>query len=192
MGMIYQQLETYITNVPPGSVFVEIGSGKYEGSTIELDRLAGLYQSKLITVDVISDAQQRWSTQLAHTEFVVDDGGSWAKNYKGPPIACLYLDNFDYIWNIGENDNLHINRQVVEYANRGVQMTNQNCQINHMTQMIYLYTHLLDDSVVMFDDTYLMNDCWVGKCGPAVVYLLSLGWKILLQTTDTGVILKRT
>jgi hypothetical protein len=194
MGMIFKKLESYITHVPVGSVFVEIGSDRYEGSTAELDRLAGVYQSKLITVDMLPEAQNRLSGQLTNTEFVIDDGKQWAINYQGPPIACLYLDNFDYNWDINENSNMYIHKQIADYAERGVQMTNQNCQIEHLAQMIYLYTHLLPDAVVMFDDTYLYNDCWIGKCGPAVVYLQALGWKILNHTTDSGcgIILKRS
>jgi hypothetical protein len=192
MGMIYQKIESYISHVPSGSVFVEIGSDRYEGSTAELDRLAGLYQSKLITVDILPEARHRLADQLTNTEFVIDDGKQWAMNYQGPSIACLYLDNFDYIWNTMENTNIHIHKQIEDYAARGVQMTNQNCQIEHLTQLIYLYPHLLPDSVVMFDDTYLHNDCWTGKCGPGVVYLQAQGWKILEHTTDTGVILKRS
>lgn len=190
--MIFQQLERHITQVHSGSVFVEIGSDRYEGSTTELDRLAGVYQTRLITVDILPNARQRLSRQLINTEFVVADGAQWARNYDGPPIACLYLDNFDYMWNINEKyTNEHIKRQVEDYANMGIQMTNQNCQQQHMSQMVGLYPHLAQDAVVMFDDTYLLNDCWIGKCGPCVVYLQALGWTVIEQTRDTGVIMKK-
>lgn len=188
--MIFKKLESCISNVPAGSVFVEIGSDRFEGSTAELDRLAGSYQTKLITVDILPEARQRLSGQLVNTEFVVASGRSWAKLYQGPPISVLYLDNFDYIWDTKEN-NPHIYRQVADYASRGIQMTNQTCQIEHMAQMIHLYPHLTTDAVVMFDDTYRINDCWVGKCGPCVVYLLSQGYEILHTTTDCGVIMKK-
>lgn len=190
--MIFQRLERHITHVPGGSVFVEIGSDRYEGSTAELDRLAGLYLTRLITVDILPEAKCRLGGQLLNTEFVITNGTTWARGYQGPLIACLYLDNFDYMWNVNERyTNEHIRRQAEDYAKMGMEMTNQRCQQEHMTQMISLYPFLSKHAVVMFDDTYQINDCWVGKCGPAVVYLLAQGWNIVEQTRDTGVIMKK-
>ena len=190
--MIFQRLERHITDVPTGSVFVEIGSDRYEGSTAELDRLAGVYKTRSITVDILPEAKQRLSGQLLNTEFVVADGAQWAQHYQGPSIACLYLDNFDYMWNVDERyTNEQIKRQAEDYAKMGMRMTNQNCQQQHMSQMISLYPHLTQDAVVMFDDTYMINDCWIGKCGPCVVYLTALGWTVVEQTQDTGVIMKK-
>jgi hypothetical protein len=73
----------------------------------------------------------------------------------------------------------------------GFEMNNNNCQIEHMSQLLYLYPHLTSDATVVFDDTYRINECWVGKCGPGVIYLQAQGWKILEHTTDAGVILRR-
>jgi len=190
MGTIFRKLESCIVDPMVGSVFVEIGSDRGEGSTRELDRLAGKYQTRLITVDVLPSAQQHLSSELSNTEFVIASGSKWARAYQGSPISCLYLDNFDYIWDINEN-HIPTQHQMAEYANRGETMTNQNSQIEHMAQMLALYPHLTPDAVVMFDDTYQVNDCWIGKCGPAVVFLQAQGWGIVERTTDCGVILKR-
>ena len=189
--MIFKKLESYVTDIPAGSVFVEIGSDRYEGSTTELDRLAGIHHTKLITVDVLPDAKQRLEHQLINTEFVISDGRIWANQYTGPAIACLYLDNFDYNWDINNHENF-VSKQITEYSQRGVSMNNQMCQIEHMAQLLALYKHLTPDAVVMFDDTYQYNDCWIGKCGPAVIYLLTQGWKILAQSSDCGAIMKKT
>lgn len=189
MGAIFRKLESYIA-AEPGSVFVEIGSDRGEGSTYELDRLAGLHNTKLITVDVLTTAKQHFESQLSHTDFVIASGGTWAQKYSGPPISVLYLDNFDYNWDINE-DHKPTKIQMAEYASRGETMNNQNSQVEHMTQMLALYSHLTADAVVMFDDTYQVNDCWIGKCGPAVVYLLACGWEVVHRTTDCGVILTR-
>lgn len=77
------------------------------------------------------------------------------------------------------------------YSNMGMVMDNQNCQTIHMSQMLSLYPHLEQDAVVMFDDTYKINDCWVGKCGGAVLFLLAHGWRIEKHTTDCGVLMIR-
>lgn len=190
MGTIFKKLESHIIDPAPGSVFVEIGSDRGEGSTRELDRLAKLHQTRLTTVDVLDNAQRHLACELTNTDFVIATGSEWARQYSGPPISCLYLDNFDYIWDINENHR-PTQLQMAEYADRGKTMTNQNSQIEHMAQMLALYPHLAPNAVVMFDDTYQINDCWIGKCGPAVVFLQAQGWSIIERTTDCGVILKK-
>lgn len=193
MGTIFRKLEQVLCAPESGSVFVEIGSDRYEGSTAELDRLAKIYGLRLISVDIVADSQQRLSQQLTNTEFVIDVGSAWALSYSGPGISCLYLDNFDYIWDINSDPISHVptRQQMQQYAERGQVMTNQNCQAEHMKQMLALYPYLSPNAVVMFDDTYKINDCWIGKCGPAVVFLLAQGWQIVADSLDCGVILSR-
>jgi hypothetical protein len=191
MGKIYQSIASYMPENPKG-VFVEIGSERGEGSTISLNNLAAQYNTKLISVDINSDAKQTYANQLANTEFIVASGGKWAREFSTSwtDIALLYLDNFDYIWDI-DNVSPAIRIQMSEYAGQGIAMNNQNCQAEHMQQIIALRTCLSPDAVVVFDDTYCYNDCWIGKCGPAVVYLQAHGWSVVHQTIDCGVIMKR-
>jgi hypothetical protein len=191
MGKIYQSIASYLPEKSTG-VFVEIGSERGEGSTISLNSLAGQHNTKLISVDINTDAKQRYEHQLNHTEFVVATGSTWARDFSTVPsdIALLYLDNFDYIWDIN-NVSPAIKMQMHEYAGQGIVMNNQNCQAEHMRQIIALRTCLAPDAVVVFDDTYCYNDCWIGKCGPAVVYMQAHGWSVVHQTLDCGVIMKR-
>jgi hypothetical protein len=191
MGKIYQSIASYLPENPVG-VFVEIGSERGEGSTIALNNLAAQYNTKLISVDINPDAKQTYANQLVNTEFVVASGSVWARDFSTVPsnIALLYLDNFDYIWDI-DNVSPAIRMQMHEYAGQGIVMTNQNCQAEHMRQIIALKTCLSPDAVVVFDDTYCYNDCWIGKCGPAVVYMQAHGWSVVYQSYDCGVIMKR-
>jgi hypothetical protein len=191
MGKVYQSIVNYLPEKTTG-VFVEIGSERWEGSTIWLDRLAGQCMTKLISVDIKSDAQQRYSNQLTNTEFVVAPGSTWAKQFASTPadIAVLYLDNFDYIWDVN-NITAEIQKQIQEYSGQGITMNNQNCQAEHMRQVVALRHCLAPNAIVAFDDTYCHNDCWIGKCGPAVVYLQAHGWSVVHQTVDCGVIMKR-
>ena len=176
----------------PVGVFVEIGSERGEGSTISLNNLAAQYNTKLISVDIDPTAKQIYADQLTNTEFVVESGSSWAKEFSSnwTDIALLYLDNFDYIWDI-DCVSPAIQVQMRQYASRGITMTNQNCQAEHMQQIIALRQCLAPNALVVFDDTYCYNDCWIGKCGPAVVYLQAYGWEVVHQTLDCGVIMKR-
>jgi len=192
MGKVYQHIGTYLKQGSTG-VFVEIGSDRGEGSTQWLDALAAERKTKLISVDVSNKAQSHWADKLSDTKFVVESGSVWASEfaYDWTDIAVLYLDNFDYIWDINEIRPA-IKLQMAEYADRGVAMTNQACQTEHLKQLMLLYSCLSPGAVVAFDDTYCYNDCWIGKCGPAVVYLLACGWKVVHQTLDCGVILTKT
>lgn len=191
MGKIYQSISSYLPEKPVG-VFVEIGSERGEGSTVFLNNLAAQYNTKLISVDISSDAKRRYEQQLDHTEFVVAPGSAWAKEFatNWTDIAVLYLDNFDYVWDIN-NVSTDIHRQIQDYAGQGIVMNNQNCQAEHMRQIVALRSCLAPNAVVVFDDTYCYNDCWIGKCGPAVVYLQAHGWSIVHQTLDCGVIMKK-
>ena len=191
MGRVYQHIGNYLESNTTG-VFVEIGSDRGEGSTAWLDALAKDHNTKLITVDISPKAKGHLESQLPDTEFVVQSGSDWADDFyeSGQGIAVLYLDNFDYIWDINEVRPA-IKLQMADYANRGIPMTNQACQIEHLKQLMLLYPCLVQDAVVAFDDTYCYNDCWIGKCGPAVVYLLACGWEVVHQTIDCGVVLTR-
>ena len=191
MGRVYQHIGTYLEPTANG-VFVEIGSDRGEGSTQWLDALAADHGKKLITVDVNVKAKSRWETKFVNTEFVIQSGTDWAKSFAQSytDIDALYLDNFDYIWDINDVRPA-IQLQMAEYAERGIAMTNQACQIEHLSQLMALYHCLTPKAVVAFDDTYCYNDCWIGKCGPAVVYLQAHGWSVVHQTLDCGVIMKR-
>jgi len=191
MGKVYQHIGAFLEQGTPG-IFVEIGSDRGEGSTQWLDALAVEHNTKLITVDVASKAKGHWEDKLSNTEFVVAKGSDWAQEFSatGQGVSVLYLDNFDYIWDINEVRPA-IQLQMQEYAGRGDAMTNQACQIEHLKQLIAIYPCLTSAAVVAVDDTYCYNDCWIGKCGPAVVYLLAKGWEIVHQTLDCGVVLTR-
>ena len=108
-------------------------------------------------------------------------------------ISCLYLDNFDYIWDIDLNlSKRDISQRKFYQEEVGMPMTNQNCQVEHMKQMIALFPYLAEDVVVVFDDTHTLNDCWVGKCGANVIWLLAQGFEIVRQEFfEYGVIMKR-
>lgn len=192
MGTIFQKFHNHVPAAGRDRVFVEIGSDRGEGSTPVLAALARRCGTHLITVDLLPDAKNRLAAANPDVDFVIAAGSAWAELYQGAPIAFLYLDNFDYIWDIADTGNIPIRNQMRLYADLGYCMTNQNCQIEHMRQILALYPHLAPDAVVAFDDTYCYNDCWIGKCGPAVVYLLSQGFEVVEQSLDCGVILRRS
>jgi hypothetical protein len=82
-----------------------------------------------------------------------------------------------------------------QYRTIGFTLTNSECQLEHFKQLQYLYPWLADDCIVVFDDTLRHNDCWIGKNGPGVIFLLAMGFNIVKEDVrsqiDCGVILKR-
>lgn len=128
-----------------------------------------------------------------HIKFYQAIGSDWARDYHKnirKPISLLYLDNFDYIWDV-DNVAPEFKKQMTEYQEQwNIDMNNQQCQVEHLTQMIHLEPFLAQQAIIGLDDTYLYNDCWIGKSGPVVVYLLALGYKIEL-INKTTVFLKK-
>jgi hypothetical protein len=195
--MIQKHSHNFLTRVDVDSVFVEIGSAFHEeGSTNYFGDLAQQYSTILHTVDMNSTEVKK--THLAivrHTGI----GSEWCANYGntiGKKISCLYLDNFDYIWDVEQikkDPTDWIAQQVRDYKSKyNIDMNNNACQVEHMNQILSLTPYLADNCVVTLDDTYTINDCWVGKCGPVVVYLQTQGFKIVRNINFTyEAILKR-
>jgi hypothetical protein len=116
-----------------------------------------------------------------HVKFICSPGSEWAKNFAKNlklPISLLYLDNFDYNWNTTAGEDSIIDQIQYYKVNFGIEMTNQNCQLEHFKQLLFLEPFLTENCVIGLDDTFLWNDCWVGKSGPGVVYLLALGYHV--------------
>jgi hypothetical protein len=194
MGVkIFEQLEKHMPSNTTG-VFVEIGSDRYEGSTAFLANLAKRHGTKLISVDITLDAKNRIGQQFDNVEFVIQTGSEWAQEfaYSNTDVAVVYLDNFDYIYDVKEiHSHTIIKKQIADYAKKNIIMNNVNCQVEHMKQLLALQKLFHPDTVIIFDDTYQLNNCWVGKCGPCVTYLLCQGYEILEWTSDCGMIMKR-
>ena len=134
-----------------------------------------------------------WADNLTADEFQnmqydVARGSHWAKDIfptYNKKISCLYLDNFRYTWNISSDDHLlFLEQEKQKYSEQGMEMTNLNCQVEHLSQMVALLPLMADRNIVVCNDTYAVNDCYLGKCGPVVVYLLTQGYKILCQYGD--------
>jgi cephalosporin hydroxylase len=172
VGSIFKSTEKYI-DAEPGSIILEIGSDRYEGST---DYFAKLAQAKGIdfhTVDISDDAKRRLPFTVA--TWHIAKGSEWCQHQLQRRVCAVYLDNHDYV-----------------YAGAD---SNEECQVEHFKQMIHILPWLTDNAVVVMDDTYTWNGCWVGKCGPIVAYLLSIGFEfqeVERSIKDCGIILKRT
>ena len=190
---IYKKIQQYL-NPEPGSVFIEIGSERGNGSTNYLAELAENYRAKFLTVDVDEYANCRtncaWHNNIQW--HLGRTGSDWCKNV-WPSIATsvsfLYLDNFDWCWPSDPGHD-YFHAQVREYRDRwNIDMNNENCQQEHFAQIVALAPYLSNNAVIAMDDT-LLYGVWTGKCGPVVVYLKHLGW--IIKETQGGVIMTRS
>jgi hypothetical protein len=183
----YVVTRSFIDTIDVGSVFVEIGSDRFLGSTEYYANLAQKYNTVLFTVDIDTRARER----INHPNIIwqTDIGSEWAKNIYptiGKKISVLFLDNQDYIWNADTPEKQELNAK---------------CQLEHFNQLYNLFPWLTNNCVIILDDTYQHNGCWVGKCGAAVIFLLSQGFEIVWKSnyddnfrlgyTTCGVVMKR-
>ena len=234
MGAIYQQAYKFLDAVQ-NEVFVEIGSDRLEGSTLYLAELAKKYNTILHSVDITAEPQ----TRITHSsiQWHVEIGSVWSNKIWptiGKKIQLLYLDNFDYNWNIKNHDSIQtvwdknyydnikgpdwpnfvefkflplwIKNEICQqhnmseelastniqsvYAKHNLTVNNNNCQIEHFKQLLYIFPWLSESCVVVFDDTYVFNDCWIGKNGPGVIFLQANGFEIV-EKDNGSVILKK-
>ena len=65
-----------------------------------------------------------------------------------------------------------------DYKKFGLKISNQNSQLEHFKQIYYLLPWLDHESLIILDDTGMFGGVWYGKCGPGVVLLQTLGFKI--------------
>lgn len=200
MGNLYKKVELYLDQLTPvdNSIFLEIGSDKGNGSTLPLSGMAQSLGLRLITVDIEEQLEGKLNyrypndPRLLNIDCVCSQGSIWARDVfpkLNLSISCLYLDNFD--WDYGDPRWNHlIVEQQQEYANRGYKMTNFNSQIEHLAQMVALLPYMNDSSIITCDDTYTLNNCWIGKCGAVVPYLQVHGYKII-DKDNSAVMLAR-
>jgi hypothetical protein len=171
MGDVFRKSGKYYpTNAPTNAVIVEIGSDRFEGSTIYYSTLAQKHNTELYSVDVLPEASERLG-DVPNTKWCVEKGSVWSKDgLLGKTISCLYLDNYDYIWEVG---------LPTDHIDRLKGLNNQDCALEHLQQMINLLPYMCPEGIVVCDDTYTFNGCWIGKCGAVVTYLLAHGYEIV-------------
>jgi hypothetical protein len=194
MGKLYQQVGQHLSGIFDSEVIVEIGSDRWEGSSAYFADLANTHGMRLVTVDLDPSAGIRLRKTIAPehvhlVEFIQAEGIAWSKQYSGPAIKTLYLDNFDWDWSTNRPSEM-IEQQRQWYSSQGITMSNLNSQTSHVTQMVNLLPHMSDQCVICVDDTYEYNGVFIGKGGAVVPYLLGQGFGII-AARDYGVILGR-
>ena len=192
MGSCYKHVNDYVQDCT--GIVLEIGSDRYEGSSAYFAELADQYNKDFVTIDLDENMPRRLKQCIPkhlqdRVTFIQCDGTEWTKTCIRP-ISILYLDNFDWDWEVGTYSKM-IEEQRVWYTERGIEMNNINSQVAHLTQMQNLLPCMTRSCVVCLDDTYIHNGVYIGKGGAVVPYLLANNFKLELAQ-DYGVIMSRT
>jgi len=170
----YTHLENINLTTTQDNIVVEIGSENGEGSSVWLHTWAKEHDIDFYSVDV--EHRMREKTHPEINWVVTSSGSDWCKNILptlNKKIKVLYLDNFDWTYYPTPE---WMQNQIRIYAERGIAMTNQNCQQEHKLQMLYCLPYMDKQSVVIMDDTFYNNGTWDGKCATAIPLLLENGF----------------
>jgi hypothetical protein len=171
-------------------IVLEIGSDQSEGSTEFFNGLSVNHEILFYTVDVVDVGQHKFQHLDTITWQISQSGSFWAKTVLptlNKKIKVLYLDNYDWC-----NPGAFADEIKNRYANRDVDWSNMGSQVEHVSQMINCLPYMAEQSLVICDDTPLVehSGTYTGKCGAVVPLLLSYNYKIV-YSGNNGVILAR-
>lgn len=220
MGTYYKNVEQFIDRIDQGS-WIEIGVDRGEGSTKFFSDLSKKHATKFFAVDAdinqVTKAQQNLSLTgnatinpngtitpefgppPAHVVFVHGRGEVFIdqliKNHPDERVSLVYLDNFDWDYWVGREEEAFVPAQKEHYRKTmGIEMTNINSQQAHLLQAMKLLPIMTENSIIVCDDTWYHphEGVFVGKCSAVIPLLLLNGYTILHNDgyrQNSGVIL---
>lgn len=195
MAMNFNIVFDFLGYIDQEGDFLEIGTERGDKSTPMLGMLAKHYNKKLYSIDidpvVYMDAVAKYSNGPYNVEFINQKGEDFlaATDKK---FTLVLLDNFDWIWNPLNIDHFIVAQQENYKNNLNMEMNNINSQSTHLIQAIALEPKLTRRAIIVCDDTMFLPEqgIYSGKCGAAIPYLLSKGFRVE-HTAQFGVILVR-
>jgi hypothetical protein len=221
MGTYYKNVEPWLEKIDSGA-WVELGVDRGEGSTQWFANKAKTQADGFFGVDMdpeqIVRADQGLRTKTAslgangQMEVVVGDLpdyinlvnakgedflDSFATKYPDKKISLAYLDNFDWDYWLGREEETFVAGVKQNYQDKmGVEMNNINSQLTHLLQACRLMPLMTDNSIIVCDDTWAMPEegIFSGKCSAAIPYIMLHGYKIIHRDgyrQNSGVILGR-
>lgn len=192
MGTYYKNVEKYLDQIDNGS-WVEIGVDRGEGSTRFFADLAAQRGNKFYGVDAdpeqIARATSNFSaegTMPEHVRLVAAKGEdfllNWSNNKPEEKISLAYLDNFDWDYWLGKQEESFVPIQKQHYRDTmKIEMLNINSQITHLAQAVRMLPLMADNSIIVCDDTWFhpSEGIFIGKCSAVIPLLLISGYTIL-------------
>lgn len=192
MGTYFRNVEQYLDKIDSGD-WIEIGVDRGEGSTPWLAEQAKKRGQDFFAVDIdpvqIKTARQNFinNQTMSPKIFLVESKGEeflrdYARDHPDRKIALAYLDNFDWDYWLGEQEEAFVPAVKQQYQNlMGVEMLNINSQITHLLQAMLLLNLMSKNSIIVCDDTWYhpREGIFIGKCSAAIPFLLMSGYQVL-------------
>lgn len=223
MGTYYKNVEQFIDRIDRGT-WVEIGVDRGEGSTqwfadhaetratdfyaVDADpgqikrSLESLTRSNNIQIDPITGSVVHTYHPLPdHVKLVHAKGEQFLSSLRqqvpDTQISLVYLDNFDWDYWVGGEEESFVPAQKAHYRETmGVEMNNINSQTTHLAQAMQLMPMMSDNSIIICDDTWYhpREGIFIGKCSAVIPFLLLHGYRLLHNNgyrQNSGAILGR-
>ena len=186
MGIQFKQVEPYLSKIDPGA-WVETGADRGEGSTGWLIEQWKLYGAdKFYCIDMNKEVLDKSIAKHAHednVEFRLGPAEKILQENPIPNVALAYLDSFDWdFWTDGTPEEGFVAPIRETYQKHmNVEMNNLNSQICHVAQGFHLLQNMLDNSLVVCDDTWLepKEGIFIGKCSALIPLLLCSRYHII-------------
>jgi hypothetical protein len=203
VGTYYKQVEQYLNKIDRGA-WIEIGVDRGEGSTKFFANLSKTLATKFYGVDADQNQITRAHSVLAsqgqmvlcndgqfrlapgdlpeHIELAHAFGETFLKNLPPQPVSLVYLDNFDWDYWVGRQEEHFVPAQKQHYREyMGTEMTNINSQKAHLAQAMLLMPMMADNSIIVCDDTWYHPEegVFIGKCSAVIPFLMLHGFELL-------------
>jgi len=198
MAMKFNESIQFLKGLEITGDLLEIGSDRGDGSSYIFATLAKNLDRRLFSVDVdpaVVDKNREEFQQLPFelpVEFFNQTGEQFLQDHTDLRFSIVLLDNFDWDWN-PHSPEPHILEQKKRYQIEfGLDMSNHQSQVTHLRQAILLTEMLTPDAMIVCDDSYWANEygTYTGKCGAAIPYLETLGFRVVYNK-DHGIVMIR-
>ena len=182
-----------LSALPAGAWVVEVGSQREpqpaesdDNSTTFLMRLADAAGLRFATVDFSQSTFEHAQSFVGDAAHLAD-GATFIRDL-AEPIAILYLDNFDVVYNEKHKASL-MSRVGTVYEDNAEEINNERAAQVHLEQALAALPLLTKPAYVGFDDTMVRDGELWGKGATAVPYLLEKGFSVAARGDD-GLVLK--
>jgi hypothetical protein len=208
MGTYYKNVEKFVDQIDCGT-WIEIGVDRGEGSTQWFADLAKIHATEFYAVDADPNQIKRAIDNLTQSKNIQIDPVTGTVNYIHHPlpdhvklahakgeeflvslrqrspdtqISLVYLDNFDWDYWVGGEEESFVPAQKAHYRETmGVEMNNINSQTTHLAQAMQLMSMMSDNSIIICDDTWYhpREGIFIGKCSAVIPFLILHGYRLL-------------
>lgn len=174
------------SNIKTYSNFLEIGSTREEiygqGSTEIIAKYCEKKKINFYSVDADQRNIDKLKKKLSSYNYfnpICDKGENFLKQTT-EKFDFIYLDAFDIERSV--KNKYRENFYLEEY---GTSITNERSELIHLEIVKNLEKKIHDRSIIVFDDTFIIKNSFLGKGGKAIPYLLSLGFKIIAKNSNS-------